>query len=68
MYANFCFGILFKYFAADGMPKKQPTLAAHLRVLSLHVCFMEQDEFLSTICLIKSSPNLKKIFLWVNNA
>ncbi|KAJ0445077.1 putative F-box domain, FBD domain, leucine-rich repeat domain superfamily [Helianthus annuus] len=50
-----------KYLTAGGMPDKLPTSLAHLKHLHLDVCFMEQIEISSAICMIRSSPVLEKI-------
>ncbi|XP_035842869.1 F-box/FBD/LRR-repeat protein At1g13570 isoform X2 [Helianthus annuus] len=50
-----------KYLSAGGMPRKLPTSLAHLEYLYLDLCMAEKDEISSALCMIMSSPLLKKI-------
>ncbi|XP_076933819.1 F-box/FBD/LRR-repeat protein At1g13570-like [Bidens hawaiensis] len=50
-----------KYLCAGGMPHKLPTSLVYLRYLALEVCFVEQNQISSVLCLIRSSPLLEKI-------
>ncbi|KAM0009422.1 putative FBD domain, F-box-like domain superfamily protein [Helianthus debilis subsp. tardiflorus] len=50
-----------KYLSAGGMPRKLPTSLAHLKYLYLDLCMAEKDEISSALCMIMSSPLLKKI-------
>ncbi|XP_052626778.1 F-box/FBD/LRR-repeat protein At1g13570 [Lactuca sativa] len=52
-----------KDFYAGVMSQKLPTSLVYLRILVLQVCFHEQDQISSTLCVINSSPNLEKINL-----
>ncbi|KAL7606990.1 hypothetical protein Lser_V15G15197 [Lactuca serriola] len=56
-------GVYIEYFLAGVMSQKLPTSLVYLRVLVLEVCFHEQDQISSTLCVINSSPNLEKIKL-----
>ncbi|XP_071739412.1 F-box/FBD/LRR-repeat protein At1g13570-like [Rutidosis leptorrhynchoides] len=51
-----------KYLAADGMPNKLST-SLHLKYVYLDVCLREQDVISSALCIIRSSPNLEKLYL-----
>ncbi|CAI9278694.1 unnamed protein product [Lactuca saligna] len=56
--------VYMKHFAAGGMSQKLPTSLVYLRILILdHVCFHNQDERSSILCVINSSPNLEYIKL-----
>ncbi|MFS8031848.1 putative leucine-rich repeat domain superfamily, F-box-like domain superfamily [Helianthus anomalus] len=50
-----------KYLSAGGMPRKLPTSLARLEYLYLDLCMAEKDEISSALCMIMSSPLLKKI-------
>ncbi|XP_071735715.1 F-box/FBD/LRR-repeat protein At1g13570-like [Rutidosis leptorrhynchoides] len=50
-----------KYLSAGGMPSKLST--SHLKYVRLDVCLREQDGISSALCIIRSSPNLERIFL-----
>ncbi|XP_071708767.1 F-box/FBD/LRR-repeat protein At1g13570-like [Rutidosis leptorrhynchoides] len=52
-----------KYFVTHDMPPKLPISLVNLKVLHLGVFFMEQDELLSILCMIKSSPNLTNFYI-----
>ncbi|KAL8268854.1 hypothetical protein R6Q59_002652 [Mikania micrantha] len=57
---------LMKHLAAGGMPHELPTSLDHLKHLHLGMCLMEQDEISSALCMIRSSPVLKKITTYYN--
>ncbi|XP_076918914.1 F-box/FBD/LRR-repeat protein At1g13570-like [Bidens hawaiensis] len=50
-----------KYLCSGCMPHKLPTTLVHLKALSLDVCFTEQNEISSALCMIMSSPVLERI-------
>ncbi|KAK1425567.1 hypothetical protein QVD17_20921 [Tagetes erecta] len=54
-----------KYLSAGGMSRKLPSSPLHLEYLFLNVYMTEQNETSSLLCLIRSSPLLVKIILWV---
>ncbi|XP_071739410.1 F-box/FBD/LRR-repeat protein At1g13570-like [Rutidosis leptorrhynchoides] len=50
-----------KYLTAGGMPNKLPT-SLHLKDVRLDVCLRELDVISSVLCIIRSSPNLGRLF------
>ncbi|GJV99317.1 F-box/FBD/LRR-repeat protein [Tanacetum coccineum] len=56
-------GSYVKYLATGGMSQKLPTSFANLEYLLLILCLTDQDEISSALCLIRNSPNLKKLTL-----
>ncbi|GKF44505.1 hypothetical protein Tco_0131057, partial [Tanacetum coccineum] len=56
-------GPYMKHLSAGGMPHKLPTSLVQLKCLSLGMCYDEEHEVSSALCLIRSSPNLVKIDL-----
>nr|GEU91150.1 retrotransposon protein, putative, Ty3-gypsy subclass [Tanacetum cinerariifolium] len=56
-------GFYVKYLATGGMSQKLPTSFANLEYLLLILCLPDQDEISSSLCLIRNSPNLKKLTL-----
>lgn len=56
-----------QYMAAGGVPKRLPTTLKRLKTLRLtEICFGELDEILVMLCLIRSSPNLRKMTIRVH--
>ncbi|CAH1416816.1 unnamed protein product [Lactuca virosa] len=56
--------VYIKHFTAGGMSQKLPASLVYLRILILdQVCFHNQNELSSILCVINSSPNLEKIKL-----
>ncbi|WJX09611.1 hypothetical protein P8452_00427 [Trifolium repens] len=55
-----------KYLAAGVLPVKLPTPCIDLSYLSLSINFDDLNEISATFCLLRSSPNLRKlkIFAW----
>nr|GFA35172.1 hypothetical protein [Tanacetum cinerariifolium] len=56
-------GPYMKHLSAGGMPHKLPTSLVQLKGLSLGMCFDEEHEVSSALCLIRSFPNLEKFSL-----
>ncbi|GJS03902.1 ALP1-like protein isoform X1 [Tanacetum coccineum] len=56
-------GLYMKHLSAGGMPHKLPTSLDQLKCLSLAMCYDEEHEVSSALCLIRSSPNLEKFDL-----
>ncbi|XP_045824607.1 F-box/FBD/LRR-repeat protein At1g13570-like [Trifolium pratense] len=52
---------LLKYLAAGVLPVKLPTPCIHLSYLSLCINLYELREISAALCLLKSSPNLRKL-------
>ncbi|XP_071739443.1 F-box/FBD/LRR-repeat protein At1g13570-like [Rutidosis leptorrhynchoides] len=50
-----------KFLSSGGMPRKLST-SLHLTYVCLDVCLREQDVISSVLCIIRSSPNLERIF------
>ncbi|XP_071735714.1 F-box/FBD/LRR-repeat protein At1g13570-like isoform X2 [Rutidosis leptorrhynchoides] len=50
-----------KFLSSGGMPSKLST-SLHLTYVCLDVCLREQDVISSVLCIIRSSPNLERIF------
>ena len=68
MFADFGIGIWLQFFGASGMPQKLPTSLVKLRRLFLSMYLTEQADISSALCLMRSSPNIKKLDVMVNMA
>ncbi|WJX16042.1 hypothetical protein P8452_06124 [Trifolium repens] len=53
-----------KYLAAGVLPVKLPTPCIHLSYLSLSINFDDLNEISATLCLLRSSPNLRKLEIY----
>jgi hypothetical protein len=60
------FSILLQYLAAGVLPVKLPTPCIHLSNLSLRINFYDLNQILAALCLLRSSPNLRKLELLVS--
>ncbi|XP_052185222.1 F-box/FBD/LRR-repeat protein At1g13570-like [Diospyros lotus] len=47
---------------AGGVPRRLPSVLSHMKILKL---YLDLDEVPSMLCLVRSSPNLKKIEIWL---
>ncbi|WJX16043.1 hypothetical protein P8452_06125 [Trifolium repens] len=56
-------GYFLKYLAAGVLPVKLPTPCIHLSNLSLRINFYDLNQILAALCLLRSSPNLRKLEL-----
>jgi hypothetical protein len=59
----FCF---VQYLAAGVLPKKIPTSCMDLSNLSLNINFDNLKEISAALCLLRSSPNLRKLEIFVS--
>jgi len=55
------FFALLQYLAAGVLPLKLPTPCVDVRFLSLSIHFDNLEEISAALCLLKSSPNLRKL-------
>ncbi|XP_071739447.1 F-box/FBD/LRR-repeat protein At1g13570-like [Rutidosis leptorrhynchoides] len=55
-----------KFFSSGGIPSKLSTLL-HLTYICLDVCLREQDVISFVLCIIRSSPNLERIFFQMDD-
>lgn len=61
-----CSSVLLQYLAAGVVPIKLPTPCINLRHLSLCIDFDDLKKILAALCLLKSSPNLRKLEIIVS--
>jgi hypothetical protein len=59
----FCF---VQYLAAGVVPEKLPTPCINLRFLFIFIRFNDMKEVLAALCLLRSSPNLQKLEIFVS--
>jgi hypothetical protein len=52
--------------AAGVLPVKLPTPCIHLSFLSLSINFDDLNEISAALCLLRSSPNLQKLEIFVS--
>jgi hypothetical protein len=57
---------LLQYLAAGVLPVKLPTPCIDLSYLSLSINFDDLNEISATLCLLRSSPNLRKLEIYVS--
>ena len=60
------FIVLLQYLAAGVLPVKLPTPCIDLSILSLTINFDNMAEISAALCLLRSSPNLRKLEIYVS--